>query len=35
MNIQTLSHITAIISIVVFFGFCAYKYTKQNHDYKW
>ena len=35
MNIQTLSHITAIISIIVFFGFCTYKYTKQNHDYKW
>ena len=27
--------IGAIISIIVFFGFCAYKYTKQNHDYKW
>ena len=35
MNIHTLSEWTALISFIIIAGFCIYKYTKQNHDYKW
>lgn len=34
MNIQLLSQITALVGFLFLSGFCIYKYTKQNHDYK-
>lgn len=34
MNIQLLSQITALIGFLLLSGFCIYKYTKQNHDFK-
>ncbi len=34
MDLQFISQLTVLIEILFFFGFCIYKYTKQNHDYK-
>lgn len=34
MNIEFLSHITALVGVILLSGFTIYKYMKQNRDYK-
>lgn len=34
MSIQLISQITALIGLLFISGFCIYKYTKQNRDFK-
>lgn len=35
MNIKDIAGWTAAIGFTIISAFAVYKYTKQNHDYKW